>query len=166
MKPLALTGWSISDFIKSDFADLAVHFPFHFVWGELPSPDELALYLGPRTSGHGPGERWLDFAIVWQQSEGRERKDFGLAEFCRRYETVELWFDTRLDDGLRTTSREKLGARHPLYLKSRLALTEFGKAVVVHEVEFSRHNPIDRWRGGIHLTNGNLWRYDPVLRKP
>jgi len=71
-----------------------------------------------------------------------------------------------LDEELRTISRENLGARHPLYLRSRLSLTEFGKAVALYEVDFSRHNPIDRWWGGTHLTNDRLWRYDPVLMKP
>lgn len=327
MKPLVLTGWLLAEFTKSNLADLAVHFPFHFVWGQLPFPHELAFYLGPGTSDHGPGQHWSDFAFGWEQSQNKEHEDCGLVEFCRRYETVELWFDTRphaqlqlvwlldyfrsypdvvarlklrlldldlievepegfdrlqppkvnvregeleaaqmawqayrastpeacfdllsenlsalpllkpvlrdlleelpsastglgttemrmleliargyagvnslfhhpelrqtrifnewqhgylldglafgptpaiagLDDGLRTLRREELGARHPLYLKSRLSLTEFGKAVVAHEVDFSRHNPIDRWWGGTHLTNDRLWRYDPVLTKP
>jgi hypothetical protein len=327
VKPLVLTGWLIPDFIKSDFADLAVQFPFHFVWGQLPSPDELAFHLGHRSADHGPGEHWSDFAYGWEQSKNREPQDCGLLEFCQHYETVELWFDTRpdaqlqlvwlldyfrshpdvvarlrlrlldldlidiplgklarftradvrvreheletaqvawqayraatpeacfdllsknlsrlplfkpvlrdllhelpsvstglgatemrmleliargyagvnslfhlrelrqtrifnewqhgylldglafgptpavagLDDELRKISREELGKRHPLYLKSRLSLTEFGKAVVAHEVDFSRHNPIDRWWGGTHLTNDRLWRFDPVLTKP
>jgi hypothetical protein len=51
-------------------------------------------------------------------------------------------------------------------LNSRLSLTEFGKGVVAHEEDFSRHNPIGRWWGGTHLTNEHLWRYNPVLTKP
>ena len=68
MKPLVLTGWLIPDFIDSNFADLAVHFPFHFVWGQLPSPDELAAYLGLRTD-HRPGRHWSDFTLGWEQSK-------------------------------------------------------------------------------------------------
>jgi hypothetical protein len=49
MKPLILTGWLVPEFTKPEFADLAVDFFFRFGWGELPSPDELATYLGPRT---------------------------------------------------------------------------------------------------------------------
>jgi hypothetical protein len=45
-------------------------------------------------------------------------------------------------------------------------LTDFGKAILAHEEDFSRHNPIDRWWGGTHLTNDHLWRYDPVLIPP
>jgi hypothetical protein len=71
-----------------------------------------------------------------------------------------------LDEELRTISRENLGARHPLYLRSRLSMSDFGEAVVAHEEDFSRHNPIDRWWGGTHLTNDRLWRCDPVLMRP
>jgi hypothetical protein len=67
-----------------------------------------------------------------------------------------------LDDELRTLSRENLGARLPAYHRNRLSLTEFGKAIVAHREDFSRHNPIDRWWGGTELTNDRLWRWDPV----
>ena len=35
-----------------------------------------------------------------------------------------------------------------------------------HKEDFSRHNPIDRWWGGTHLTNDNLWRWNPMLVEP
>jgi hypothetical protein len=47
-----------------------------------------------------------------------------------------------------------------------LSVTEFGKAVLAHTEDFSRHNPIDRWWGGTHITNDNLWRWNPALMKP
>lgn len=326
MKPLIVTGWLMTEFIDSKFADLAVHFPFRFVWGQLPSPDELAAYLGPRTPDHQTGRHWSDFAARWERSKNRGAQDLRLAEFCQHYETVELWFDTRpdaqlllvwlldhfrsypetvarlklrlldldliqihpgqfarlrqpvadvteaeletarmawhayreptpeasfnllredlgalpllkpvlrdlleelpsastglgatemrmleligrgyertnwlfhlrelrqtrifneweygylldglahgptpavagLDEELRTLARENLRDRLHAYLRSRLSLTEFGEAVVAHEVDFSRHNPIDRWWGGTHLTNDRLWRFDPVLTR-
>jgi hypothetical protein len=71
-----------------------------------------------------------------------------------------------LDDELRTIDRENLRDRHAAYLRSRLSLTEFGKAVLARREDFSRYNPIDRWWGGTHLTNDRLWRYGPVLTKP
>jgi hypothetical protein len=325
MTRLILTGWPMSDFTKSDFADLAVDFAFHFVWGPLPSADELANYLGARTPDHGPGRHWSDFAGQWGQSTNRSRKDLGLAEFCQHYETVELWFDTKpsaqllliwlldyfrshpeavarlklrlvdlemielerlgkwmppavavterelvtgsaawqayraptpeacvdllgqdlsalpllkpaltdllkelpsnstglgatemrmleliargysltnalfhlrslrqtrifnesehgylldglahgpapavagLDDELRTIRRDNLRDRLPAYHRSRLSLTESGKAIVAHKEDFSRHNPIDRWWGGTRLTNDRLWRWDPILIAP
>jgi hypothetical protein len=327
MKPLVLTGWLIPDFIKSGFADLAVHFFYRFIWGPLPSPEELAAYLGPRTPDQSSGSHWSDFAIGWGGSNSKAHRNLGLAEFCQQYETVELWFDmgpsaqlqliwlldnfrahpetvarlklrlvdremiglhlggfekwrpfafdvtekelataraiwaayraptpqacvdlletdfstlpllkpalrdlldelpsrttglgasemrmleliaagyanvnplfhhrdlrqTRifneiehgylldglafgprpaiagLDEELRTVRRDNLRDRHTALLRSRLSLTEFGRAVVAHKDDFSRHNPIDRWWGGTHLTSGRLWRYGPVLTKP
>ncbi len=71
-----------------------------------------------------------------------------------------------LGDELRTIDPKNLRARHEVYLRSRLSLTEFGKAVLAHQEDFSRHNPIDRWWGGTHLTNDRLWRYGAVLTKP
>jgi hypothetical protein len=71
-----------------------------------------------------------------------------------------------LDEELRTVPWDNIGARHKPMLRSRLSLTDFGKAVVAHKDDFSRHNPIDRWWGGTHLTNDNLWRWNPALVKP
>ncbi|MBR1172400.1 hypothetical protein JQ617_00395 [Bradyrhizobium sp. KB893862 SZCCT0404] len=71
-----------------------------------------------------------------------------------------------LDDELRTIPKEDLGARHAAYLRSRLSLTEFGKELLAAREDFSRHNPIDRWWGGTHLTNERLWRYGAGLTKP
>ena len=325
MKPLILTSRLFPEFSDSEFADLAVDFFFRFGWGQLPSPDELGVYLGPRTPDVKPGHHWSDFASRWGQSKNRSCSDFSLAEFCQQYETVELWFDTQpnaqlklvwlldyfrsypetvarlkfrlvdlamieldrlgkwrppvvavtekelelasaawrayrastpepcfdllgkdlsalpllrpvlidlleelpskptglgasemrmleliargysltnalfhlfqlrqtrifgeweygylldglafgprpaiagLDDELRTLDREQLRSRHAAYLRSRLSLTEFGKAVLAHKEDFSRHNPIDRWWGGTHLTNDNLWRWNPALVAP
>jgi hypothetical protein len=52
--------------------------------------------------------------------------------------------------------------RHERYKRSRLSLTELGKAVLVARDDFSRHNPIHRWWGGTELTNDQLWRWDPM----
>jgi hypothetical protein len=316
MKPLILTGWLVPEFTRSEFADLAVDSFFRFVWGELPSPDELATYLGPRTPDVKHGHHWSDFASRLNQSKNRRRRNLSLAEFCQHYETVELWFDVQpnaqlcliwlldyfrsypetvaklkfclvdltmielrqlgrwrpvvvdvtdkeletasaawqgfdllgkdlsalpllrpalidlleelpssstglgatemrmleligrgysltnalfhfyqlrqtrifgeweygylldglahgprpavkgLDEQLGTLDRKNLPDRHPAYLRSRLSLTEFGKAIVAHKEDFSRHNPIERWWGGTHLTNDNLWRWTPTLVKP
>jgi hypothetical protein len=324
MKPLILTGWDTPEFSKLGLADLVVHFPSRFVWGPLPSPDELADYLGARTPAHRPSEHWSTYGSRWSQSENRSHEDWGLTEFCQQYESVELWFDTKpnaqlqliwlldyfrshpntvarlklrlidiemigidrfgkwmppavdvterelaiasaawqayraatpegcfdllrrdlralpllrpalvdllaelpsattglgatemamlemiarghertndlfhlrhlrgtrifgewehgylldglahgpmpavagLDDELRSLSRENLRDRHAAYLRSRLSLTELGKAIVAHNEDFSRHNPIDRWWGGTRLTNDRLWRWGPTLTK-
>ena len=318
MTRLFLTGESGAPFMRSGLADLAIVFSSRFVWGPLPSPDELATYLGTRSDRHAPGTHWSDFGGPWRPGI-KARKDLGLVEFCRHCETVELWFDpgpndqlqlvwlldfsrshpevaarlrlrivdfalitataeelgrwkvrdvdvtkdelatasaawqayraatpegcfdllgqdlsalpllkpaltdllkelpssstglgatemrmleliargysltnalfhlrslrqTRifnewehgylldglahgpapavagLDDELRTIRRENLRDRLPAYHRSRLSRTEFGKAIVAHKEDSSRHNPIDRWWGGTRLTNDCPWR--------
>ena len=327
MKPLVLTNFMIPDLLP-DHADLAVFPYFRFVWGPLPSSGELAAYLGPRTvDGPARGYHWSDCASRWGDSEHKRHKKLGLAEFCHRYETIELWYDTDpeaqlelcwlldyfrskpqagarfkmrlidrnlmdisaekfderslplvditekeittgsatwqayraatpeacfallktdlsalallrpvlldllqelpsavtglgatetrmlelvgrgysrtnqlfyrrhlrqtrvlneleyghlleglalgptpviagLDDHLRTIPSEIYNGRMEAYRRSRLSLTDFGRAVLAGKEDFSRHNPIDRWWGGTHLTSDNLWRYDPVLIPP
>ena len=71
-----------------------------------------------------------------------------------------------LDDEIRAIPRERHYERQEAYRRSRLSITDFGKAVLAHEEDFSRHNPIDRWWGGTHLTSDNLWRYDRALIRP
>ncbi len=73
---------------------------------------------------------------------------------------------TGLDDELRTLRRDNYRDRDAAYKRSRLSLTKFGKAVVAHKEDFGRGNPIDRWWGGTHLTNDNLWRLNPRLVAP
>jgi hypothetical protein len=326
MKRLILTSSSGMSLMRSDRAEVVVPFVFRFVWGPLPSPDELATYVAARSHHHGPGAHWSDYVGKFPGSTNA-RKDFALVEFCEPYETIELWFDpnpndqlqliwlldyfrshpetaaklvlrlvdfdlimareeelrrwrvfdvavteaeleaaslswqayraptpeacfsllsrnlsplpllrpalvdlleelpsgvtglgaterrllemlargfestnalfhlrglrsTRifgefeigylldglahgprpavagLVDELRTLARGNLRDRHEAYLCSRVSLTEFGKAIVAHKEDFSRHNPIDRWWGGTRLTNDRLWRWNPTLMKP
>jgi hypothetical protein len=331
---IAGEGHDASDFdrpagvslFRSDLADAVVPFTFRFVWGALPSPDELATYLAARSDKHGPGGHWSDYGGGWRGAS-RSRKDLGLIEFCQHFETVELWFEpgpneqlqlvwlldyfrahpeivarlrlrlldydlnsasveelgrwkmpvidvtseeldiasatwqayrattpeacvdllsqdlnalpllrpalfdlieelpsgatglgatemrlleliargyertnalfylrglrqrrvfndmeigslldglahgprpaiAGLDDALRTLETDKHRSRLEAYQRSRLSLTESGKAIVGHKEAFSRHNPIDRWWGGTRLSNDCLWRWNPALMKP
>src|SRR5207253_7926985 len=50
-----------------------------------------------------------------------------------------------LDDELRTLETDNYSGRDEAYKRSRLSLTEFGKAIVAHKEDFSSHNPIHRW---------------------
>ena len=278
MKRLILTSQSGAGLMLADLADLVIFFLSRFVWGPLPSPDELATYLGARSHDHRRGDHWsvyvgrwpsaikarlrlVDFDLIsipptglgkWKVKDidvtGAELETASRAWQAYRATTPEAclallatdlsallmlklallellaelpssttglgatemrmleliaWgfantnplfhlrtlrgtrvFDESelgylLDglahgptpavaglDELRTISRENLRDRVPAYLRSRLSLTEFGKAVVAHKEDFSRHNPIDRWWGGTRLTNDCLWRWKPALMKP
>ncbi len=326
MTRLILTSPSGCSLIGADLADLVIFFPSRFVWGPLPSPDELATYLGARSHDHHPDDHWSVYVGRWPAAI-KASKDLGLLEFCLHFETVELWFDpgpndqlqliwlldyfrpypelvarlrlrlvdfdlisipptglgkwkvqnidvtgaeletassawqayrattpeaclallatdlsallllkqalldllaelpssttglgatemrmleliawgfantnplfhlrglrrTRvfdelehgylldglahcprpavagLDDELRTLKTDNRRGRDAAYKRSRLSLTEFGKAVVAHKEDFSRHNPIDRWWGGTRLTSDRLWRWNPALIAP
>ena len=69
-------------------------------------------------------------------------------------------------DETRGLPKENHSSRHAVYARSELSLTEFGKAILAHKEDFSRHNPIDRWWGGTRLTNDQLWRCDLTLVRP
>ena len=71
-----------------------------------------------------------------------------------------------LDEGPFTLEMHDDANRFEQYKRSKLKLTELGKAILVQADDFSRHNPIDRWWGGKHLTNDRLWRWNPVLIAP
>lgn len=47
------------------------------------------------------------------------------------------------------------------YLTSRLNLTSLGKAALAGGADWAAHHTVDRWWGGTHLTEDNLWRWDP-----
>jgi hypothetical protein len=50
--------------------------------------------------------------------------------------------------------------RFEAYKRSGLSLSEFGRALLEQQADFSQDNKIDRWWGGTRLTNDHLWRWD------
>ena len=50
--------------------------------------------------------------------------------------------------------------RRRIYLESVPALTPFGREVLAGRADHAAVNRIDRWIGGCHVTNANLWRWD------
>jgi hypothetical protein len=327
MKPLILTSLHGLELKDSGLAEVVVACSFKFTWGELPSPQKLTEYLGPRLPEQERADHWSCFIVGRLPPKQKGREHLSLVEFCRPYGSVELWFDsepvdqlqliwlldglrsdpetvaklklrivdyemliatgqhlakrktpnlpvteadldaasatwqayrastpeafvelprrdlsrlpflrpiivdlieelpssvtglgrtemrllelvaggyrglnglfylqglrqrqvfsdrelgflledlaygprpalTGLDDEVRAIPRERYYERQPAYRRSRLSITDFGRAVLAHQEDFSRHNPIDRWWGGTHLTNDNLWRYDRVLIPP
>jgi hypothetical protein len=51
--------------------------------------------------------------------------------------------------------------RYANYKRSGLSLTKFGRTLLDGEADFAAENRVDRWWGGTHVTNENLWRWDP-----
>ena len=100
MKPLILTGLHGVQLKDFGLADLIVPFCFKFAWGQLPSPEELAAYLGPRLSEHERADHWSCYIVGrWPPSQ-KDRQHLSLVEFCQPYELVELWFDPNPVDQL------------------------------------------------------------------
>ena len=50
------------------------------------------------------------------------------------------------------------------YFSTPLALTAFGRDVLEGRADHAGVNSIDMWLGGTHVTNDNLWRWDPDTR--
>jgi hypothetical protein len=69
-----------------------------------------------------------------------------------------------LDEGPFSVEMHQDRERSARYEQSELSLTALGKAILAGTEDFTRHNPIDRWWGGTHLTNDNLWRWDAASK--
>ncbi|MCS3729987.1 hypothetical protein [Bradyrhizobium betae] len=69
-----------------------------------------------------------------------------------------------LDEGPFSLEMHNDSARFDRYKRSQLSLTAFGKAVLEGAQNFRRHNRIDRWWGGTHLTDERLWQWDNETR--
>ena len=48
---------------------------------------------------------------------------------------------------------------------SKIHTTNYTNQVLNKWVDWIQMNGINRWIGGVHLHDGNLWRYDPISRK-
>ncbi len=76
----------------------AIGLNVRFVFGQLPSAQDLAALLGPRPARQdGDRPHWLDH--LPRDSLGR-RKDLGLLELCEPFDSVELWVDPQPNDQL------------------------------------------------------------------
>jgi hypothetical protein len=133
MTRLILTGLSGASLFRSDLADVVIPFTFRFVWGPLSSPDELATYLAARSDKHGPGTHWSDYGDRWPPAT-KARKDLGLVEFCRRCETVELWFDPAPNDQLQLVWLLDYFRSYPKIVgRFRLRLVDFNLVTASHD---------------------------------
>ena len=143
-----------------------------------PALLELLAELPSGTTGLGATEMRMLELIAWGFANVNPLFHFRTLRGTRVFNELELGYlldglahgprpaVAGLDDELRTLEKSNHRGRHEALRRSRLSLTEFGKAVVAHKEDFSRHNPIDRWWGGTELTSDRLWRWNPTLMKP
>jgi hypothetical protein len=78
---------TMRSFVREGRADIAVDLMRRFVWGPLPSGEELETRLAARTTQE-PAGHWLDYALT-PKVEEIGWNDLGLIEVCRRCETVD-----------------------------------------------------------------------------
>ena len=126
MKRLILTSQSGCSLILTDLADLVIFFPARFVGGPLPSPEELANYLGARSDEPRRGDHWSVYFGRWPSALKKAGRDTGLLEFCLQFETVELWFEPAPNDQLQLTWLLDYFRPHPqIVSRLRLPLVDF-----------------------------------------
>jgi len=99
MKRLILTSSYGSDLAKSELAEIVVFFFFRFAWDPLPSTEYFAAYFGARSGMLRTGDHWSHWGVVWPRAF-KDRRNLPFAEFCERYDEIELWFEPTPADEL------------------------------------------------------------------
>jgi hypothetical protein len=95
MKRLILTsGDSAAGALKgAGLADCVLPLEPRFVWGSLPSPNELERRLAPRSATDDAcGSHWLN-DLRGAPIEEAQSRGLGLVEFCASFDAIELWID-------------------------------------------------------------------------
>src|SRR5438270_2136861 len=134
MTRLILTSLHGSELERSGRADVVIYFYFRFVWGPLPSSDELAAHLAARSDKHARGTHWSD-CCVRKSSVSQTHRDLGLIEFCKLFETIELWFDPHPDDQLHLIWLLDHFSSHPeIVARMRLRIVDFDLLIPRAEV--------------------------------
>jgi hypothetical protein len=54
--------------------------------------------------------------------------------------------------------------RFGAYHQTALSLSDLGRDLLERRADYADHNPINRWWGGVELTNERLWRWDAASR--
>jgi hypothetical protein len=116
---------------RAGFADGVIAFGLRFVWGQLPSSTELEKLLLARSVRQGASApHWLDSLAGKLLDEARTH-ELSLAEFCERFEAVELWIDPEPNSQLQLIWLLDYLRRHS-NVTSRLALVQMDATIGEH----------------------------------
>ena len=141
-----------------------------------PAPEQLLAELPSPTTGLGATEARLLELIAKGHNRTKELFQPGGLLETRVFDQWELGplleglasgpmpAVAGLDSKLATLAPHDARGRNAAFRRSRLLLTDFGKAVLAGRDNFCSHNPIRRWWGGTLLTNERLWRWNPQSR--
>jgi len=85
---------------QTRLANVVLGFYPRFVWTKLPSEEQLLKGLEHRSEKHcNPGDHWLSAACP-DALNGFGTRDIGLFELCAKFDSIELWVDSRPNDQL------------------------------------------------------------------
>jgi hypothetical protein len=156
----APTPESWSDLLRRDLSALPFLKPaVTRMLEELPGPDGLSRTERTMLAALRQGELTppVLFAAVQRQEEAVFMGDWS---FWRLLDGLAL-APNPLIAGLEGAPFGSDGTNGNVpYFKSRLRLTQLGAEIASGRDDYARHNRIDRWWGGTHLSNGSLWRWD------
>src|SRR6516225_9660790 len=76
---------------RSRASNIALSFSLRFVWGQLPSEEQLAMGLEPRSARHCKrGDHWLDgVGRDWLMGFGTP--DIGFLHLCDKFDSIGVW---------------------------------------------------------------------------
>ncbi|MGX9429640.1 MULTISPECIES: hypothetical protein [Bradyrhizobium] len=133
MKRLILTSSdsAVGVLKRAGFADGVIPFGVRFVCGPLLSTTELETLLSARSVRQGASApHWLD-SLAGTHPESARAHGLGLAEFCERFDAVELWIDPEPNSQLQLIWLLDHLRRHSNII-SRLALVQMDTAIGNH----------------------------------
>lgn len=85
---------------QSGAANVGFGFYLRFVYGKLPSEEQLLMGLESRSAKHrNPGDHWLD-DVCRDALDGFGTRDIGFFELCAKFDSIEVWVDPRPNDQL------------------------------------------------------------------
>jgi hypothetical protein len=85
---------------QTGLANVVLGFHPRFVWCKLPSDERLLMGLEHRSAKHSnPGDHWLSAACP-DALNGFGTRDIGLFELCAKFDSIEIWVDSRPNDQL------------------------------------------------------------------
>jgi hypothetical protein len=85
---------------QTKLANIALGFCMRFVFGQLPSAEQLLMGLERRSAKHcNPGDHWLnEVCRDWLEDFGT--RDIGFLELCTKFDSIEIWVDPLPNDQL------------------------------------------------------------------
>jgi hypothetical protein len=132
----------------------------------------LARFPSVRNGVGAIGNRALKLISEGQTTFKELFPEFGKAEPAYGLGDTQFWSDLKLMgqtreplliiEGVAELNRTSFGNG---FINATFELTETGAAVLAGTSDFIETNGVDRWLGGVHLTDSGCWRWDEQNQK-